>query len=119
MEWLRRDEPHDDDALLTSIVRFDFLAAAVSVWDKQNSDVEHWFPSFAYFDSHRVDDVAERLIDDDDMKRLLPDSSLDDIADVIRALEAASRDATGAWNRWGGLRSYKVTEFLKAHPPRD
>jgi hypothetical protein len=61
----------DDEAVLTSIAQFDFLANVVAIDHAQSTEWKVFYPNFARFRQDRIQGIADRLISDPVMRQEL------------------------------------------------
>jgi hypothetical protein len=109
---LRFDVPTDDDDLLSSLCRFDYLACVVAIDDAGRASGSAFYPSFARFYESRTRPAAEDLIDNLEMRTALFRGSDAQLAGALRAIEeVASHEARlRAWSAYFG--SNKIKEFV-------
>lgn len=107
----------DDEALLTSLAQFDILSNVVAIGDAQTVEGRVFYPNFARFRQTRVQQAAERLLNDPAMREAL--FPLDD-ADLATALQAIGNVARSEGWRYDGFEGWDRTpvgEFIEENLP--
>ena len=109
-------DPPNEDALLDSILQFDFAWCLLAVLNSGSPSTQQFYPSFATFYGRRINTFAERLATDDSVRTgLLGDVSDQDLR---RALEtvigAAEREALNHGLFGLDIATPKLTDFLNS-----
>ena len=113
LECLRPDVAVDDERILDTLAQFDFLACLAPMTTREDAESERGFyTNFARFRSTRTNPIVDRLISDEQMRRIL--TSLDD-ADLARALVSIGKMARSEGLRYDGWYAYdpEVAEFIE------
>ncbi|MDU0294604.1 hypothetical protein, partial [Saccharothrix longispora] len=109
---LRRDAGPDDGKILTSLARFDFLAALVSLADSGNSS--GLYPHFARFDGTRVEPVVQRLLQDSGMRTTIYPGDDRQLAAALREINRFAQRVVFLHGGWNGYPA-EVNAFIARH----
>ncbi|WP_158854638.1 ATP-binding protein [Saccharothrix deserti] len=109
---LRPDASPEDDKILTSLTRFDVLAALVSLADSGNRS--GLYPHFARFDGTRVEPVARRLLRDTAMRITIYPGDDRHFAVALREIDRAAQRAVFRYGGWDGYPA-DVNNFISLH----
>ncbi|MGB8508707.1 MAG: hypothetical protein WCD76_09900 [Pyrinomonadaceae bacterium] len=115
---LRPELASDDYRLLKSHLEFDLLAALIVCADADEFDNSYVYPSFTYWDMHRVEPLLSKLLTNERMKDELFQRKVEDmfLARTLRQIAEAADRRSSVWSRWSGR---AITKFLEAHPDSD
>lgn len=107
----------DDEAILTSIAQFDFLANVGAIDDADSTDGKVFYPNFARFRQTRIQGMADRLIGDTAMRdKLLKHGD----PELATALDAIGYHAAREGMRYDGFLGWDgspVADFITTHLP--
>ena len=116
LECLRFDLPAEDEALLSSVCRFDFLASIVGIDDAGEPTDRAFFPNFAGYRAGRVMPAAEMLLDNSNMRATLFEGSDGQLAEALRAIGSLANSQNGLRGWDASMGSAKIRMFLDEHP---
>ncbi|PUB26897.1 putative DNA-binding protein [Promicromonospora sp. AC04] len=108
-------EPSDQDRILDSICRFDYLWCVLAYMADSSSDIHQTMPGFAAFYQQRTVPIVIELVNDLEMRNLLsPGASESEWAGAIRDLDdVASRQAMQInWGHWKAAAFPPVERFV-------
>ena len=113
---LSHGDPPNEDALLDSILQFDFAWCVLAVLNSGSSDKRHFYPSFATFYGRRINTFAERLATDASVRTgLLGEVSDQDLRVALQTvISAADREAQVHGLFGLDITTPKLTEFLNS-----
>ncbi len=110
----------DTDTMLSSLAQFDFLFNVVAIGGAESAEGHVFYPSFARVRQARIQQTANRLISDDDMRQALFPLPDDDLATALN--EVGYHAQREGW-RYDGFRGWAegpVRDFITEHlPPAD
>ncbi len=113
---LRPELAEDDEQILTSLAQFDFLACLVPMTSPELVNERGFYTNFARFRGDRVVPIADRLVEDHEMRQVL--TPLDDET-LAQALLEIHKMARQEGLRYDGWMTYgqPVVDFIKEHLP--
>ena len=105
----------DQDAILTSLAQFDFLANLAAIDESGSTDSSVFYTNWARFRQERVQPVADRVIREPAVRHaIFRDHGDDDLAVALRAVgKLAGQEGIRYDGFWGWDRT-PVGEFLRA-----
>jgi hypothetical protein len=118
LECLRPDglDP-EDEALLTSLTRFDVLSNVVAIGDAKTTDSRVFYTNFARFRQSRLQPIVERLISDAEMREELFPLGDDDLAIALNEIGQRARHEGWQFDGFDGWEGTPVEAFIKEHLP--
>lgn len=115
LECLRPDVVAGDDAILTSLCRFDFLAALIAIDEMGTADDGGFYPSFASFYTSRIEPLALDLVTGDALRQAVFRGDDGKLASALLALHEHARTEARGLGGWTGYESPAVTAFIANH----
>jgi hypothetical protein len=120
LSCLRPDGPApDDEAVITSLARFDVLSNITAIDGAGDVDPRVFWPNFARFRQDRIQPIVERLLTDREMRESLFQG---DDAELSLALAAIERVAHQEGFRHDGFMTWTRTpvgDFIEQHRPSE
>jgi hypothetical protein len=113
-ESLRPGLSGDDERILNSLCQFDALAALALI--DETGFVSGFYPNFSRFFSGRTAPAIAHLISDDAMRQAIFPKPDADLANALRGLDGAARQAALRFNGWDGYEDDQIREFLRNNP---
>lgn len=109
-----RGDPPNEDAILDSILQFDFAWCLLAVLHSEAGDIRQFYPSFALYYGRRLSVFAERLLTDESMRaELLGDVSDDQLRQALRQIIDRSEKEAAVHGMFGfDIATHKLTAFL-------
>jgi len=116
LECLRPDIEPDDDEILDSLCRFDFLAGlvALSAFGDERSGATY-YPSFARFNGVRAENAVTELLDEPDQRQAIFKGSDRELAQTLRQIDDVARREAPLNSGWHGFEQDRVTQFIDAN----
>lgn len=100
VEWLRPDVGPEDEKILTGLTQFDFLASLVTMADSDNKS--GIIPNFARFDTERTRPVAQRLLHEPEMRKIIYPGDDQHFADALHTIDRDAQRAGFLYDGWEG-----------------
>jgi hypothetical protein len=113
---LRPDVAANDERVLDGLTQFDFLACLVSISETNNSRLGVFYPNFARFRSDRTQPIAEQLLRDQELRRIIFPHSDPDLAVALNVIDEQAQREGFRYDGWGGYTNI-VTSFIEANWP--
>jgi hypothetical protein len=108
----------DQDAILTSLAQFDFLANLAAIDGSDSADSSVFYTNWARFRQERIQSVADRIITDRKVRQaIFRDHDDDDLALALRAVAKVAHEESIRYDGFWGWDRTPVGSFLEAHPP--
>lgn len=105
----------DDDAIVTSLAQFDFLAAVVAMGSLGTSSSAAFWPSFAQFRQPRIQPIAEQLLSDGSMRQILFPREDKDLAEALVSIERSAHAVGIRYDGFEGWGRTPVGAFIEQH----
>jgi hypothetical protein len=115
LDCLRPDVVAGDDAIITSLCRFDFLAALVAIDEMGTADDGGFYPSFSSFYTSRVEPLIVDLVTTDVVRPAVFHGDDAQLASALLALHEQARFEARGRGGWTGYESREVTAFIADH----
>jgi hypothetical protein len=115
-DCLRPDLPPDEERLLDSLCQFDLLACVVAMDDAESTDGRYFYPNFSRFYSQRSTPVAQRLLEDPNMRASLFRGNDENLAIVLNELDRRALSEGMSLRGWHGFPD-SVEQFIREHLP--
>lgn len=107
----------DQDAILTSLAQFDFLANLAAIDGAGSADNAVFYTNWARFRQERIQPVADRLVTDPLVRQaVFRDHGDDDLAAALRAVGRMAGTEGIRYVSFSGWDHTPVGDFLAAHP---
>ncbi|MEV4116968.1 hypothetical protein [Nonomuraea sp. NPDC049695] len=108
---MRPDAEAEDEQILTSLTRFDFVACLVAVYGGAD-----YYPNFARYRADRTTSLTSQLVHDRELRQAL---AFDDDSRLAAALVEVDRTAQREGFFYDGWEGYPddVMRFVAAHLP--
>ncbi len=120
LECLRPDGlGPEDDALWTSLAQFDFLSNVVAVGAAAPDDRPGrvFYSNFARFRQTRIQRIAERLITDEEMRRVLFPGDNAQLAAALHVIGSLAVEEGWRYDGFEGWGQTPVGEFIQTYLP--
>ncbi len=118
LECLRPDgQQPDDDTIFTDLAQFDLLSNLIAIDDVKEPGGRVFYPNFARFRQERIQPIADRIVNDPELRTTLFRRGDDLLAQAL--LEVGNRAASEGW-RFDGFESWgrtSVETFVAEHLP--
>lgn len=109
----------DDDAIISSLAQFDVLANLVAIDGSADADDRVFYTNFARFRQARIQPAVERLLTDDDMRRILFTRGDSDLAVALTAVGQLAYREGLRFDGFEGWAQTPVGTFIAEHLPGD
>lgn len=107
----------EDEAVISSLAQFDLLSNLAAIDGAGSVDSEVFYPNFARFRHDRVQPVVDRLLSDQEMRKIIFERGDDDLAIALNRIgQVAQREGIRYNGFWGWDRS-SAKDFIATNLP--
>jgi hypothetical protein len=107
----------DEEAILTSLTRFDLLAGLAAIGSTGAADDLAFYPNFAQFRQSRVQQIVEELLKNPEMRRTLFPGTDPELATALRFIEQYAHRVGMRFDGFESWRRTPVEDFVEQHLP--
>jgi hypothetical protein len=111
LDCLHPDTGDQDERILTSLTQFDFLGCVIAL--DRSGGPWRFYPSFARFRSERVRPIADRLVQDHDLRAIMFTKGDRAFAEALSEIDKVAQREGFMYDGWEGY-SDTVTTFIES-----
>ncbi len=114
--YLRPDLDAGDEKILDSLCQFDVYAAVAAIDEAAHIDGSVFYTSFGHYHTQRSEPAFVNIVSNDGVRQVMFGRDDDDLALVLRQLDAYAQREGFRYNGWYGFLDRHIVEFLNEHP---